>query len=107
MSDKVVIKPDGSWEFQGEDSRMRNPSFGEKVNYRVPNPLTGKSEYRVMHRVFCMNCGADGGLSAREASFVMFLCDDCYNSGTDWSKKFCPMLPDEEYAWRQGIDLSK
>ncbi len=76
MSDRIEIKPDGSWIFHGEDSRLRDPGKNEVTNYRVWNPLEKKFEYRVMHRVYCLNCGADGGLTARTALYVKYICEE-------------------------------
>lgn len=37
----------------------------------------------LMERVFCANCGCDGGLVTAEwSAHVFFLCDDCARPGT-------------------------
>ncbi len=101
MSDRIEIKPDGSWIFHGEDSRLRDPGKNEVTNYRVWNPLEKKFEYRVMHRVYCLNCGADGGLTARTALYVKYICDKCFE--VQQPADFIPMLPEEEVRWRHGL----
>ena len=30
-----------------------------------------------MDRVFCMNCGCDGGLATPELQFLSYICDEC------------------------------
>lgn len=101
MSDRIEIKRDGSWVFHGEDSRLKHSREDHQVTRRIWNPLTRRHEYQVLDKVFCMNCGADGGLSARTAVYVRYLCDDCYNKGDNYG--FVPMAPDEEFRWRNGL----
>lgn len=95
------IKADGEWVFKGEDSRLRDPEKNAVPNYRIWNPLTRRFEYQTLHRVYCRACGKDGGLSARTATYVVYLCDDCYRTNQD--PNFIPMPPDEEIAWRNGL----
>ncbi len=53
-----------------------------------------------MDKVYCMNCGADGGYSARTSFMVKYLCDKCY---AKCPADFLPMTPDQEYRWRNGL----
>lgn len=101
MSDKFHIKPDGSWVFEGEDSRLKNHREDHQVTYKVWDAMKRAFEIKVMDKVYCRNCGADGGLSARTAPYVSYLCQKCWDKGTQAG--FIPMLPDEEAAWRMGL----
>ncbi len=91
MSDKITIKPDGSWEFHGEDSRLRR--------HREDHQVIGLHG-QMMDKVYCMDCGADGGYSSRTAVSVHYLCDKCFEKP---HPSFIPMLPDEEIRWRNGL----
>src|SRR6266851_3930782 len=91
------------------DSRMRDPEKNAVPNCRIWNPLyidpvtgeRGRFEYQVLYRTYCRNCGADGGLSARTALYVIYLCNKCYQGSQD--PNFIPMPPDDEYRWRYGL----
>lgn len=85
----------------GEDSRLRRGREDKQVTYRVFNPILGKFEYRVMDKVYCKNCGTEGGYSAREALYIVYFCDDCWEKNQDPS--FILMPPDEEIRWRNGL----
>jgi hypothetical protein len=100
--DKMVIKPDGSWEFRGEDSRLTRGREAKQVTWKIKNPLTGKSEWATMDRVYCMNCGADGGVSARSATYVRYFCQACWPK-IQSTGQFIPMATDEEFRWRNGL----
>jgi hypothetical protein len=104
MANSWEIKADGSWIFHGGDdgdSRLRDPEKNALPNVRLWNAITRQFEYRVMYKVYCRSCGADGGLACREATYVIYLCDDCYKDNQD--PNFVPMPPDEEIRWRNGI----
>lgn len=102
MAESIHIKADGSWVFDGEDSRLKRDREAKQVTYRIWNALEKRFEYQTMDKVYCMNCGADGGYSARIAWMVKYLCDLCYaKQPKDGS--FIPMLPEEEAAWRMGL----
>lgn len=101
MADHVEIKPDGSWVFHGEDSRMRDPEKNAIPNYHIWNPISQEFEYRTVYRVYCMNCGKEYGVTARQSVFVKAICDDCWT--VEQPPDFIPMTPDEEYRWRMGL----
>ena len=104
MSQNIHVRADGSWEFtygNDGDSRLRDPEKNAVPNYRVYNPITGTFDYQTLYRVYCRNCGVDGGLSARTAVYVVYLCDDCFPKNQD--SNFIPMPSDEEVRWRQGL----
>lgn len=104
MAQGIEIKADGSWVFHGGDdgdSRLRDPEKNAIPNYRVWNPIEKKFEYQTLHRVYCRACGKDGGVSARTAVYVVYLCDDCYRTNQD--PNFVAMPTDEEFRWRQGL----
>ena len=101
MADSISINADGSWEFHGDDSRLKNSREDKQKTYRIWNALTKQFEYQTMDRVFCFSCGADGGLSARTAVYVKYLCDDCFKKYP--ADEFIPMTADEEYRWRMGL----
>lgn len=99
--DKIIIKPDGSWEFRGEDSRLTRSREAKQVSWKIFNPLTGKSEWAILDKVYCFNCGCDGGVSARSAPYVRYFCEKCWEKAP--KDRFIPMPPDEEYRWRMGL----
>lgn len=101
MAESIEIKPDGSWVFHGEDSRLKNGREDKQVTYRIWNALSKQFEYQTLDKIYCMNCGCDGGFSARTAVYVKYLCDKCFE--TSKPDNFCPMPPDEEYRWRMGL----
>src|SRR5271163_2237256 len=101
MADRIEIKPNGEWVFHGEDSRLRDPEKNALVGQHIWNAITQQFEYQTLYKVYCKNCGADGGLSARTAVYVNYLCDKCFESNTD--PDFSPMPPDEEVRWRNGL----
>ena len=100
MAESIHIKADGSWVFDGEDSRLKRSREEKQVTYRIWNPLTQQFEYQTMDKIYCMNCGADGGYSARTSFMVKYLCDRCYEK---CPADFLPMTPDQEYRWRNGL----
>ncbi len=104
MAQSIEIKEDGSWVFHGGDSgdsRMRDPEKNAIPNYRIWNPISGQFEYQTVYRTYCRACGKETGISARQAVYVVYLCDDCYATNQDPS--FVAMPPDEEFRWRQGL----
>lgn len=111
MARGIEVKPNGEWVFHGGDdgdSRLRDPEKNAIPNFRVWNPLyenadgtRGRFEYQVMYRTYCRSCGADGGLSARTALYVVYLCENCYHKNQD--PNFIAMPSDEEYRWRYGL----
>jgi hypothetical protein len=100
MAEHFTIKPDGSWEFHGEDSRLKDHTRNQ-VTYRIWNPLKQQFEYQTMDKVYCYNCGADGGYSSRNSPCIKFICDKCI-SVPGFDQRFIPMNPNEEWAWRNG-----
>lgn len=105
MSDYFEIKPDGSWVFHGEDSRLRDRTRNQK-EFTIWNPSTRRMERRWGDHCYCYNCGADGGYSARESPCVKFICDKCATLPC-WNGRFIPMLPEEEWCWRNGLPPPK
>jgi len=104
VSQSISINADGSWKFHAGDdgdSRLRDPDKNAVSNYRIFNQLTGKFEYTVLHRVYCRSCGKDGGLSARTAVYIIYLCENCAETNQDPNLTLMPS--DEEYRWRQGL----
>ena len=101
MPDHIEIKSNGEWVFHGEDSRLKRGREDKQWTGKFWNQLTQQFEWGVLDRIYCMNCGTDGGLSARTAVYVKYLCDDCFKRCKP--ENFSPMPPDEEYRWRMGL----
>jgi len=101
MADHFEIKSDGSWVFHGEDSRLRDRTRNQ-VTWRIWNPITKQFEWQTMDKVYCFNCGADGGYSSRSSACVKYICDKCFELPC-WDGRFIPMLPEEEFRWRNGL----
>jgi hypothetical protein len=99
LADEFHIKKDGSWSFHGEDSRLKDKS--KTVNRYIFNPFTGKMEYMQLLPTYCKGCGKFYGYSARESSYVVAFCDDCWKWASQ-HPRYVPMLPHEEWAWING-----
>ena len=93
MSDKVIIRNSGEWLFSGEDSRLRR----EREEKQVQGIL---GQY--MDRVYCLNCGADGGMAMKSSLFVKYLCDNCADKfGPELANHGLVQMPEsEEIHWR-------
>ena len=105
MADHFTIKADGSWEFKGEDSRLRDHTRNQ-VTWRIWNPISRQFEWQTMDKVYCFNCGADGGYCARSSPLIKYICDKCWDLNC-WNGRFIPMLPREEWCWRNGLPPPK
>lgn len=100
--DYFTIKADGSWEYHGEDSRLRDHTRNQ-VTYRIWNPLSQRFEWQTMDKVYCKNCGADGGYSSRYSAMVVYFCDRCWETYGKEQANLKLMLPTEEWRWRNGL----
>lgn len=105
MSDEFHIKADGSWEFKGEDSRLRDHTRNQ-VTWRIWNPISQQFEWQTMDKVYCFNCGADGGYCARNSPYIAYFCDKCWEKGQD-PARWVPMTPHEEWCWRNNLPAPK
>lgn len=101
MSDEFHIKADGSWEFKGEDSRLKDRTRNQ-VTWRIWNPIAQAFQWQTMDKVYCFDCGADGGYSSRNSPMIRYICQKCWDKGC-WNQQFIPMLPMEEHRWRNGL----
>lgn len=105
MSDEFHIRADGSWEFKGEDSRLKDRTRNQ-VTWRIWNPIAQEFQWQTMDKVYCRDCGTDGGYSSRNSPAVFYLCPKCADKPghkMDW----VPMLPHEEWCWRNGLPPPK
>jgi hypothetical protein len=101
MADRFEIKADGSWEYHGEDSRLRDRTKNQ-VTWRIWNPIKQQFEWQTMDKVYCRDCGADGGYSSRSSACVVYFCDKCWEAARQFPQ-YIPMLPTEEWRWRNGL----
>ena len=90
--DEVKIDNNGIWTFEGEDSRLRR----EREEKQIQGIL---GQY--MDRVFCLNCGVDGGFAMKSSLFVKYLCDNCADKfGSELARMgLIQMPPEEEREW--------
>ena len=99
--DEFHIKPDGSWEFKGEDSRLRDHSRNQQ-QFKIWNPLLQRWESHWGDHVYCRDCGADGGYCSQNLPAITYFCDKCWPAASQFSH-YIPMLPHEEWRYRNGL----
>ena len=102
MSEHFIIKPDGSWEFKGEDSHLRDRTRNQKT-WRMWNPFTRRFEWQTVSPTYCKNCGKEWGYSSRHSAMVVVFCDNCWEKVGKEQANLKLMTPAEEWRWRNGF----